>query len=221
MVVNSHFPIIFYVFFPSLLIWLLGTVHHIKQALDAGAQGVIVPLVNTAEEARDAVRFARFPPQGERGVGGLLPHLSYAATRSEYVEKANREILVGIIIETKQAIENVEEILGVEGIDLVLLGGVDLQMSMGLPPTLWSEGAEFQDAIRKLRDACVRRGLPLGILCPDAGSVKQRVADGFQWIGVSNDANLLLMCAGTQAAIARGEDPSSTGWVDHLKGLGL
>lgn len=184
---------------------------------------MIVPLVNTAEDARDAVRFARYPPQGVRGVGGLLPHLGFAATRSEYVEKANKEILVGIIIETKQAIENVEEILAVEGLDLVLLGGVDLQMSMGFPPTLWSEGAEFQAAVGKLRAACVLRGIPLGILCPDASTVKHRIEDGFQCIGVATDAQLLLTYAGMQAAIARGEDTAqrTSGWVDQLKGLGL
>lgn len=189
-------------------------------ALDSGAQGVIVPLVSTAQEARDIVSFSRFPPLGVRGVGGLLPHLSFSSSRSEYITHANKEIIVGIIIETKTAIENIDSILSVEGIDLVLLGGVDLQMTMGLPPTLWSDEPEFLNAVKILKEACLKYKIPLGILCPDAGSAQKRVEEGFEWIGVGNDASLLLSFAGQQADIARGG--SGVGNLgDSLKGLGL
>ncbi len=189
-------------------------------ALDSGAQGIIVPLVNNAQDAQDAVRFARFPPDGVRGVGGLIPHLSFGSSREDYISNANKEILIGIIIETKSAIENLEEILDVPGIDLVLLGGVDLQMTLGLPPTLWSNEPEFQSAVYKLRHACEKRGIPMGILCPDSSSVKQRISDGFQWIGIGNDASLLLSSAGREADIARGGSGEGD-WWGSLKGIGL
>src|SRR5262245_1646366 len=91
----------------------VGGVEQVKHALDAGAQGIIVPMVKDAAEVRAAVRYARFPPDGERGAGGLAPHLGFGVSRPTYIRCANRETLFGVQIETAGALANVEAILDV------------------------------------------------------------------------------------------------------------
>jgi 2-keto-3-deoxy-L-rhamnonate aldolase RhmA len=165
-----------------------GTIDQIKQALDAGAQGVIVPMINTAEDAAQAVRFARYPPLGERGAGGITPHLGFGTTSHiEYVNNANREILVSVQIETQTAVENIDSILETVGIDLVFIGPFDLHISLGLPPGLWSDLPEFQAAIHKVINACKQRGIPYGTLTPNAEGAKARLAEGFTLLGMGSD----------------------------------
>jgi 4-hydroxy-2-oxoheptanedioate aldolase len=170
-----------------------GTMYHIKQALDAGAQGVIVPMIGTAEDAAAAVRFARYPPQGERGAGGLVPHLNFGVTNhAEYVQHANDEILVALQIETQEAVENIEAILDTPGVDLVFIGPFDLHISLGLPPALWSDLPEFQTAVHKVLAACRQRGIPYGTLTLNAEGAKERLAEGFTLLGMGSDLMHLL-----------------------------
>lgn len=170
-----------------------GTMFQIKQALDSGAQGIVVPMINTAEDAAAAVRFARYPPVGERGAGGLVPHYGFGTTSHvEYIKSANEQILVAIQIETAQAVENIDAILDTPGIDLVFIGPFDLHISLGLPPALWSEQPVFLNAIAKVIAACQARKLPYGTLAPNADGAKARVADGFSFIGMGTDVNHLL-----------------------------
>eukprot|EP00026_Physarum_polycephalum_P012508 Phypoly_transcript_12828.p1 GENE.Phypoly_transcript_12828~~Phypoly_transcript_12828.p1 ORF type:complete len:272 (+),score=44.48 Phypoly_transcript_12828:123-818(+) len=197
-----------------------GTIHHIKQALDGGAQGIIVPMVNTAEDAQKVIQFARFPPLGIRGVGGLLPHLGFGATRADYVDNANREVLVAVQIETKQAVENVDAILGTPGIDVAFVGPSDLHMSLGLKAALWSDEQLFLEAFRKVKEACTKHGVPLGLYSKDGATARERVEkDGVQFAGFGGDGSFLLNEAGAQAAEARGEQVQKSGYVDMFKGL--
>lgn len=171
-----------------------GTQAHIKHALDAGAQGIIVPMINTAQEAADVVRFSRYPPQGERGGGGLAPHVGFGLTsHAEYIASANQEILVGVQIETREAVENIDAILDIQGIDLVFIGPFDLHLSLGLTPTLWSDEPIFQAAVAKVITACKARGLAYGTLTPPlAESAQARIAQGFTFIGMGTDMAHLL-----------------------------
>lgn len=194
-----------------------GTIFHIKQALDSGAQGILVPLVNTEEEARAVVRFARYPPDGDRGVGGLLPHLGYGATRSEYTREANQQVLVAIQIETKQAIDNLDAILSVPGLDVIFIGPNDLHISYGLQPRYWSEEPAFREAVNKVLAACKARGLATGTLCADAATAKDRIADGFTFVGVGSDAGLLLRFAGLQAGEVTNTPEPSGLWSSIVK----
>lgn len=165
-----------------------GTIDKIKQALDAGAHGIIVPMVNTAKEAADVVSFSRYPPLGERGGGGLTPHLGFGIlNHAEYIPQANAEIMVGIQIETFEAVENIEAIVQVSGLDMLFIGPFDLHISLNLPPTLWSDAPQFQSAVARVKAACQKANLPLGILTPNAESAKARHAEGFQFIGVGTD----------------------------------
>jgi 2-keto-3-deoxy-L-rhamnonate aldolase RhmA len=185
-----------------------GTMDQIKQALDAGAQGVIVPMINTAEDAANAVRFARYPPLGDRGAGGLTPHFGFGTTSHiEYVQNANHEILVAIQIETQAAVENIDSILDTPGIDLVFIGPFDLHISLGLPPGLWSESTVFRAAVDRVIAACKQRGLPYGTLTPNADGAKNRLADGFTFLGIGSDIAHLLVAINTQYAQLRAALP--------------
>ncbi|MFE0136314.1 HpcH/HpaI aldolase/citrate lyase family protein [Streptomyces sp. NPDC059037] len=193
-----------------------GTVDHIKHALDAGAQGVIVPMVNSAKEAADAVRFARFPPKGERGGGGMVPHVGFATSGPGYIAEANDEILVGVQIETTEGLANIKEILAVEGIDLVFIGPNDLHLSLGLPAKFWSEEPAFQDAVRTVADACREAGVPLGTLCRDAASVRNRIDGGFTFLGHASDLHFMLTKAGEEyGALHDISEPAST-WCNMV-----
>lgn len=170
-----------------------GTIDRIKQGLDAGAQGVLVPMINTAEDARAAVRYARYPPEGERGGGGITPHLGFGLTNhAEYIAQANREILVAAQIETAEAVENIDAIAEVEGLDLLFVGPFDLHLSLGLPPALWSDHPRFLSAIEQIRQACQRRNLPMGTLAPNGDGAASRVQDGFSMVGMGADIQHLL-----------------------------
>jgi 4-hydroxy-2-oxoheptanedioate aldolase len=176
-----------------------GTMFQIKQALDAGAQGVIVPMVNTAEDAANVVRFARYPPIGERGAGGLIPHIGFGTTNHvEYVQNANNEILVAIQIETREAVENIDAILTVKGIDLVFIGPFDLHISLGLAPTLWSDDPIFKEAVGKVIAACKRAGLPYGTISPNADGAAARIADGFTFVSMGADVAQLVNALNAQ-----------------------
>lgn len=195
-----------------------GTAFHLKQALDSGAHGVLVPMIGTAEEARDVVKYSRFPPAGERGGGGLAPHLSYLANRAGYTAGANREVLVSIQIETRQAIENLDAILDVPGLDMIFIGPNDLHMSYGLSPRYWSDDAPFVAAVEQVKAGCARRGLPLGILSGDGATGRQRVAEGFAFVGIGTDANTLLRGAGQHYEAATGEAEPAGGWAARVRG---
>ncbi|MFJ2173616.1 HpcH/HpaI aldolase/citrate lyase family protein [Streptomyces sp. NPDC101062] len=193
-----------------------GTIDHIKHALDAGAQGVIVPMVNTAQEAEDAVRHARFPPRGERGGGGMHPHIGFGVNAPGYLAEANDEILVGVQIETAQGVANIKEILAVEGVDLVFIGPNDLHLSLGLPAKFWSAEPAFLDAVRTVTDACREHGVPFGTLCRDSASVRDRVDDGFTFLGLASDLHFMLTRAGEEyGALHDLDEPAST-WCNMV-----
>jgi cytochrome P450/2-keto-3-deoxy-L-rhamnonate aldolase RhmA len=194
-----------------------GSVDQIKHALDAGAQGVIVPMIKDADEVRAAVRYARFPPEGERGAGGLTPHLSFGVSRPVYIQAVNREILFGVQIETLEAVENVEKILDVNGIDLCFVGPNDLHLALGYPAMFWSAEEKFAKAVGRVREACRQRGIPLGTLCRDVASAKARMEDGFQFIGLGSDAHFILQFAGMQHGDLHGLSEPPETWCNALK----
>lgn len=194
-----------------------GTQFHIKQVLDAGAHGVMVPMVNTAEEAADVVRFARYPPAGERGVGGFAPYLSFGTNRATYTREANEQVLVAIQIETRQAVEQIDAIAAVPGIDVLFIGPNDLHVSYGLTASYWSDAPAFRGAVDAVLAACKAHGLPAGILSGDGPTAKARVNEGFSFVGMGSDANLLLRTAGLNAAEVTGEPEPPGSWASVVR----
>lgn len=161
----------------------------IKKALDTGAAGVIVPLVNSVEEARQAVRLCKYPPQGTRSVG-LARAQSYGAHLQEYLGKANDEIAVVIQIEHIEAVNNIEMILKVEGIDAVFIGPYDLSASLGRIGQV--EHPEVQEAIEHVRQMCLEGGVRLGIFSGTAQRAMDYIHEGYRLIAAGGD-NLMLV----------------------------
>ena len=155
----------------------------IGRALDAGAMGIVIPMVNTVEEARAAVAACRYAPQGSRSFGPIRAVMYGGA---DYFEGANREIACVPMIETRQAIENLDAILAVEGIDAVYVGPADLAVSYGLQPGIDNPAPEYQAALAKVVSACHAKGIAPGIHC--AGHLAAtRAAQGFKMITASAD----------------------------------
>jgi 4-hydroxy-2-oxoheptanedioate aldolase len=193
-----------------------GTMACVKHALDAGAQGIIVPMVHGPDEVREAVRWARFPPDGERGAGALLAHLGFGVARPEYLRRANAEILVGVQIETREAVEHVGEILAVPGVDLCFIGPNDLHLALGLEPRFWSDEPAFTRAVAQIRAAAAERSIPLGTLCRDARAARARLDEGFTFVGVGSDAHYMLTFCGAQLGELRHLDEPGS-WCDMVR----
>jgi 2-dehydro-3-deoxyglucarate aldolase len=157
----------------------------IKKALDTGATGIIVPQVNTVEEAEGVVRHSRYPPQGARSVGLARAH-GYGADLQGYLSRANDEVVVVVQAEHIKAVQNIEAIVQVEGIDAVLVGPYDLSNSMGLVGQV--EHPDVQAAIARVRQACQAQGMPLGIFTTSSERAVELKAQGYNLLAVSTDA---------------------------------
>jgi 2-keto-3-deoxy-L-rhamnonate aldolase RhmA len=169
----------------------------IKKALDLGAAGIIVPQVNTAEQAADVVRFARYAPDGARGVGLARAH-GYGMRFKEYVESANEQIAVVVQAEHARAVDNIEAIVRVPGVDAVLLGPYDLAASLGKMGKV-DDPVVFA-AIQRVTDECVAAGMPLGYFGVTAAAVKPYVERGYTLIVAGVDTLFLGQGAKTLLA---------------------
>lgn len=159
----------------------------IGRVLDAGALGVIIPMVNSAEEAQRAVAACRYPPEGARSFGPAVAASTYGPG---YVATANRDVACIPMIETRQAVERLDEILAVPGIDAVYVGPADLSFSYGLSPGLDNEEEPFVSALASIVDGCRRHGLVPGIHANAALGPKRQEA-GFRMVTVGSDLGAL------------------------------
>lgn len=132
----------------------------IKRVLDTGCDGIIVPMVNTAEQASMAVRSARYPLEGQRSVGLARAH-KYGASFNEYVRDANSRLIIMIQIEHAEAVKNIDSILKVKGFDAVFIGPYDLSASMGLTGQV--NHPDVRAAVDLIRNKCCEAGLPYAI----------------------------------------------------------
>jgi len=169
----------------------------IKKALDLGAHGIIVPQVNTAEQAANVVRFARYAPDGARGVGLARAH-GYGQRLREYLATANSETAVIVQAEHVQAVENIESIVRVPGVDAVLLGPYDLSASLGKMGQI--DDPVVVAAIRRVTDVCRAAGMPLGYFGVTAKAVQPYVALGYTLIVAGVDT--LYLGNGAKALLA-------------------
>ena len=167
----------------------------IGRALDAGAYGVIVPAVNTRLQAEAAVRATRYPPQGERGIGGSRTRL-YGG--NDYVQHANEEILLVAEIEHRDGVANAAEIFAVPGIDAYFIGPGDLCASLGLPHTWDPDFPEYWSALDRVRNAATAAGVPGGIHTSASG-VSKMLGLGYQFIALGFDIS--FMAQGAAAAL--------------------
>jgi 4-hydroxy-2-oxoheptanedioate aldolase len=173
----------------------------IMKALDAGAWGVIVPLVNNAEDAARAVSACRYPPEGMRSYG---PVRAARVIGTRDPEELGSEVLCLVMVETREGLERVEEIAATPGIDGIYIGPSDLALSLGLPPTLEIQEGEHAEAVGRIREACRRNGIAAGIHCPSGEWARKHAGAGFYLVTVATDATLLRGAALRELTVARG-----------------
>lgn len=172
----------------------------IMKVLDAGAYGVVCPMINTREEAEKFVGACRYAPEGYRSFGpprGLL----YGGP--DYADKANETILTFAMIETQQAIDNLDEILSVPGLDAIYVGPSDLAISLGYKPAGDPTEPAVLDAIASIQAAASKHGVISGIHCADGAMVARMVKQGYQFCTISNDVRLMAAAAAAEVAAAR------------------
>jgi 4-hydroxy-2-oxoheptanedioate aldolase len=180
---------------------LSGDPFLIMKALDAGAWAVIVPLVNSAEDAARAVSACRYPPRGARSFG---PVRAATVIGSRDPEELGGEVLCLVMVETREALERVDEIAATPGVDGIYIGPSDLALSLGLPPTLEVTEGEHVEAVRRIREACREHGIAAGIHCPSGDWARRHAEAGFDMLTVATDAPLLREAALRQMTAARG-----------------
>lgn len=169
------------------------------RALDLGAAGVIVPMVESAAQAREIVASARYAPLGSRSWGptrALIRLPAYTAA------SANSSTLLVLMVETARGIENVEEIMAVPGVDAVFIGPADLAVSQGFPPQ--GSAAATSELIARVIRGGRTCGVPTGVFCQDEGEVGAYVAEGVSMIALMSDARLLKASAASLLSRAHG-----------------
>ncbi len=171
----------------------------INRMLDAGAMGVVIPMVNSAEEARAAVSACRYFPLGARSWGPVRASL-YAG--ADYYPAANDEVACITMVETKQAVERLDDILAVTGVDAVYVGPSDLSITLGLPPGPDNGGA-FEEARVCIAQACAQHGVTAGIHA-NARLAAKHLAAGYRMITISQDLPALIATAAADLRTARG-----------------
>lgn len=156
----------------------------IKKSLDMGSAGIIVPQVNTAEEAEQIIRWAKYAPSGTRGVGIGRAH-SYGMEFEDYLKHANDSTAVIIQAETPAALENIDSITDVKGIDAILIGPYDLSTALGKPGQL--DDPVVVDAFETIRKCCQSKGISLGYFGITADAVRPYMDNGFNLIAIGVD----------------------------------
>jgi 2-keto-3-deoxy-L-rhamnonate aldolase RhmA len=165
----------------------------IKRILDTGCDGILVPMVNSAAEARRVVQASKYPPEGRRSVGLARAH-KYGASFKEYVENANRDLLIMIQCEHKDAVKNFDDILKVDGIDSVFIGPYDLSASMGLTGQI--SHPDVLASIGQVKDKCRKAGMPYGIYSSNIDDMISEIKTGCTFLLSGVDANMLLNAYG-------------------------
>jgi 4-hydroxy-2-oxoheptanedioate aldolase len=170
----------------------------IMRALDLGAAGVIVPLVGSRAEATRAVQACRYPPEGTRSYG---PSRAELVIGSSIPAELAAEALCFVMVETRDGLDQVDDIAATPGLDGIYIGPSDLSLALGLVPRVG--GPALEEAIERVRDAAHARGLIAGVHCPNGEAARARAAQGFELITVAVDSSLFKATVARELEIAR------------------
>ncbi len=169
---------------------------HIKRALDNGAHGIVVPMVNSRQEAEDAVSAALYPPRGTRSVGGSVHALNFGTDANTYFARSDDELLIVLQCEHIRAVEDADAIFSVPRIDAIFVGPNDLAASMrskeGRPPS----AEATNQALRHILETCRKHGVPAGLHCYSAEDALRRIEEGWQLIAIGSELKMMLGAAG-------------------------
>lgn len=162
----------------------------IKKVLDMGIKGLIVPLINTRQDAENFVRYSLYPPRGVRGVGprrciryGEMGFLEY------YRDFESEELVLLVQIETQRALENLDEIASTQGLDGLFIGPLDLTVNLGIPMQYGDQ--KFVEAKKKVLKACERHDVAPGIYAPTSRAAEQAIDEGFRLVAISSDVEAM------------------------------
>jgi 4-hydroxy-2-oxoheptanedioate aldolase len=169
----------------------------VMKALDAGAYGLICPMINSREEAQKLVAYSHYAPQGVRSFGPIRASIYGGA---DYAQHANATVTVFAMIETAQALDHVDDILSVEGLDAIYIGPSDLSLSLGCRPVLDDVDPLAQQAIEHIVQRARAHGVQAGIHCGRPDVARARIGLGFGFVTVGSDARLLAQ--GSQELLA-------------------
>jgi len=162
----------------------------ISRVLDAGAEGLMIPMTSTQEQAEEIVRYSKYPPLGQRGFGNQTGQTDYRPLKTaDFLKEANEHTLIVAQIETREAIENIESILSVEGIDVGLIGPNDLSISLGIPDQMGSE--IIMKAIDKVVETAKKKGKASGIHIGNIEALKKWRAKGMTFLAYSTDISFM------------------------------
>ena len=181
-----------------------NTPEYIQRVLDGGALGIVAPGIRSAAEAREVVKAAKYPPLGERGAGGALPHLEYRSFPTAEANAAmNDATMVIVQFESADAVEQAEEIAAVEGVDMVLIGTNDLTADMGIPGDY--ENPKVRDAYARTIAACRKHGKHAGVggLSSQPKLTAEFVKMGARYVSTGTDLGFLLAAATNNAKQVR------------------
>ncbi|OBT54090.1 hypothetical protein VE04_06255 [Pseudogymnoascus sp. 24MN13] len=191
----------------------------VKRALDSGAHGILVPLLRTAEDARRLVRNTKFPPQGLRGFGSPIAPERFSLSLTGYLLEANSMLLTMAQIETQEALDNVDEIATVDGIDVLFVGPFDLGNNIGYPILDGIMVPQLKVAISNILVAAHNASKKAGIYCTGGEQAKQFTDLGFDMINVATDYSALQYALREQFCLARTEEkPNPLIELRHLLG---
>lgn len=151
-----------------------------KRVLDLGAEGIVFPMVRTAEDAREAVACMRYPPRGTRGFGPFLAQARWQTGLMSYRDAMEDQLVSCLLVETRESIENIEEICAVEGIDLLVPAQFDLSTDLGIPGQF--DHPDFLAALKRVEDAAFDAGIPLGNIAMAAPQAEALFARGYRVI---------------------------------------
>jgi 4-hydroxy-2-oxoheptanedioate aldolase len=179
---------------------------YIMRVLDAGAYGIICPMINTRAEAEALVRAGRYPPLGERSFG---PFRASQYGGADYWQHANEEVLLFAMIETRQAVSNLPEILSVKGLNGVYIGPSDLSLSMDKTPTLDPSDETVLKAMSIILKETRERCLIAGVHTDGPKTAARRFTEGFQMCTLLNDVRLLAAAAANMVREARGQSAAA------------
>ena len=166
----------------------------IMKPLDSGAAGLLVPMVNTADQAKEIMRYAKYPPMGERGVALSRAHSSYGRPNAaEYLDQANQTTFIAVQAESPQAIENLESIASTPGVDAIFVGPADLSVGMGIPGQITHP--KEVEAIETVLAICQKHAVVPGIHMSKRETLKDWIRRGMRFVTYSSDVDLLARAA--------------------------
>ncbi|HZZ27715.1 MAG TPA: aldolase/citrate lyase family protein [Pirellulales bacterium] len=163
----------------------------IKRALDSGAWGIVAPMINTVEQARDVIAATKYPPVGNRSLGGGLHALNFDGTTAEYYRQANDEILVVLQTESPLGVAHAEAIYSLPGVDAIFVGPVDLHANLRQADGTEASDVEFETTLDKIIAAGKKTGTPTGMHVMSVEIAQKRAAQGMQFLAVASELRMM------------------------------